>query len=87
MNNGGPAFPSRFVKHEVGEVGNQVPILEDSSGISVRDYFAGQALVSYIFPEMLHGANTEEEIKLEFTNCAAFAYRMADAMLVERLKA
>ncbi len=61
-NNGGPAFPSdRF-----GEL-----------GMSLRDYFAGQALAGYL-------ANAKAESRVAVV--AEWAYDYADAMLAERQK-
>ena len=61
-NNGGPAFPSdRF-----GEL-----------GMSLRDYFAGQALTGLL-------ANPEQATDAEYI--ARWSYLNADAMLAERQK-
>ena len=43
-------------------------------GMTLRDYFAGQALAGYL----------ADGVVSEPQHCAEFAYRMADAMLAER---
>lgn len=68
-NNGGPAFPeTRFCE----EGGRTIPF-DATPGMSLRDYFAGQAL-----PAVLPIAGT--------TGAPAMAYALADAMLKERAK-
>ena len=64
-NNGGPAFPSTDAKGFV------------SDGMSLRDYFAGQALA---------GQSSIPRIAWSFKDIAEFAYEQADAMLAERQK-
>lgn len=59
-DDGGPAFPLADGTRD------------DEGGMSLRDYFAGQALIAY--------ASSDEE------NAARNAYRCADAMLRERAK-
>lgn len=75
---GGPAFPRqvRAVKQYDGDFQ-----MEGSGGMSLRDWFAGQALGA-AFAD--HAAVTEGEIDLEYV--AASAYALADAMLAERRK-
>jgi len=88
-NNGGPAFPLAATMPTVSNNGMQTvhtPFIPANHGMTLRDYFAAKAMQAYVFPEMLHGANTEDEIAMEFQNVAAFAYRVADAMLKERAK-
>lgn len=69
-NNGGPAYP--------------VPGLQDDesfNGMSLRDYFAGQALAGLManLPKTMYGLDWER-------NVAQGAYLLADAMLAERAK-
>lgn len=73
MKNGGPAFP-------VADIAKT-----QATGISVRDYFAAQALVAF----------TAEYFKFNgpcfgvdhlYRNLPSHAYKMADAMLAEREK-
>lgn len=65
---GGSAFPI------------QDPNPHSEMGISLRDYFAGQAISSPLNEMYDYDSRY-------FQNCAAYAYRMADAMLAERNKA
>jgi hypothetical protein len=66
IEDGGPAFPERDMKGNL------------SSGMTLRDYFAGQALSSLIrHPDSV--GESEETV-------AAWAYKAADAMLAERTK-
>ena len=91
-NDGGPAFSGvRWCeKHESGlpyedsDAFTRVPISYD--GMSLRDYFAGQALIGRCASDPMRLAMDEHEADLVFVNAAAFAYRMADAMLAEREK-
>ena len=71
---GGPAFPTTEYLD-----GSPVGI---SGGLSLRDYFAAQALIGFFtqYPRE-HGVAHTEAPKL-----AADCYVMADAMLAERAK-
>lgn len=68
--NGGPAFPQ----------GNMSPVLGE--GMTLRDYFAGQALVAIL--------GTSATIKIDGkpitgeSEFAAAAYEFADAMIKQR---
>lgn len=62
-NDGGPAFPCTT--------------MHDFKGMSLRDYFAGQALAGYL-------ANAKAESRVAVV--AEWAYDYADAMLAERQK-
>lgn len=62
---GGPAFP---------------PVVMDAPGMSLRDWFAGQALSG-----LLADPNVRSSESL-FENAAASAYIFADAMLVARVR-
>lgn len=62
MNNGGPAFPS-----------DQNQVFWSNSGLSVRDYFAGQAL-----------ASLAAVVPMPREKVAKAAYEIADAMLKAR---
>lgn len=72
---GGPAFPV----HTVEPVGGEVRYL--STGMTLRDYFAGQALAG-----MLAAAFPGEPPFLECTYVAHKVYEYADAVLAERAK-
>ena len=63
---GGPAFPSQWDD-------------KDHDGMSLRDWFAGQALMGII----AHPRNADAEGGRFF---ARQAYQLADAMLAERSK-
>ena len=70
-NNGGPAFPiascDRILRH----------------GMSLRDYFAGQALAGLLAnPELA----TDAEFTAKWSYVAKWSYLNADAMLAERQK-
>ena len=67
--NGGPAFPVNPEAHNRGDAECQV-----LSGMSLRDWFAGQALAGLGFMD------TERTYDTDAHNC----YQMADAMLKAR---
>lgn len=69
IDDGGPAYPQTTESWYRTEVGDPAP-----SGMSLRDWFAGQALAAMDLEERI----TE--------SCARNAYWIADAMLAERLK-
>ena len=69
---GGPAFPSEPKRFEIGNDGFPHPMPNHYSGMSLRDYFAGQVAPCFI-AEML-----------DADSVAAAAYRYADAMLKAR---
>jgi hypothetical protein len=73
-----PAFPS--VKAKYGYEGDYQGLEEDEPGMSIRDYFAGQALAGLC-------ANTSlDVIKEKAKAFAIHSYVFADAMLEEREK-
>ena len=72
MNDGGPAFPE--IKQARDQHGR--PKLTNCGGMSLRDWFAGQALASMAHPQNIG------EPKIS----AKMAYEVADAMLAEREK-
>ena len=69
MKDGGPAFPSTFQNYKGDYVRD--------AGMSLRDYFAGQAVTGWLATAV----NLSSE-----TNEAKQAYKLADAMLKERNK-
>jgi len=71
-NNGGPAFPAPDVYHPNGQ------IEYGAAGISIRDYFAAKAITGYCPGRECSDAHIAE--------LASWAYRMADAMILERNK-
>ena len=74
-NDGGPAFPGEYVLHQRGSVGNDVAIMDHSSGMSLRDWFAGQALA---------GRLANPGVIDTRADYATDAYKQADAMLRAR---
>lgn len=69
-NDGGPAFPrAAFGAPETGMLNHE------QDGMSLRDYFAGQALA---------GLLANPDVNGEVHHFATDAYRCADAMLAER---
>ena len=76
-DDGGPAFPGGQFRtvQRVGEDSRDVPA--GPQGMSLRDWFAGQALVG-----LLASDRPEEEIS--FKGYAFMAYDLADEMLAER---
>ena len=73
-NDGGPAFPHLDL---YAGAGNSQPTPTQYNGMSLRDYFAGQALAGYL-------ANAKAESRVAVV--AEWAYDYADAMLAERQK-
>ncbi len=65
-NDGGPAFPHNVV--------------DRCGGMTLRDYFAGQAMVACV------AQVTDPPPKVRPSEIAKFAYACADAMLAERTK-
>lgn len=70
---GGPAFPHYY------DLGGPYPNYSSGPGMTLRDYFAGQALASMEYSPFPADDNTAVQL-------AARAYRIADAMLAERSK-
>lgn len=72
-DNGGPAFP----------LDPETNRLREAQGMSLRDYFAGQALMAMLSQP----ANAQNIAAYDDTNTVArSAYGFADAMLHERAK-
>ncbi len=69
-DNGGPAFPTDP---------NTQPGFYQHHGMSLRDWFAGQALGAF-----LHINNANYAGPIVFAEVAGVAYLQADAMLAER---
>lgn len=79
-SDGGPAFPThledQFIQTPNGGWGRAAEYgWESKPGMSLRDWFAGQALIGLL----AHGLANKEKI-------AGHAYDYADAMLAERAK-
>lgn len=88
INDGGPAFPERYQSgsHVQGDGRCQftVPTLVDKPGMSLRDWFAGQALTGGLgnpnTPDQLCGLGFKGSKDM----MAEWAYAHADAMLKAR---
>jgi hypothetical protein len=70
---GGPAFPRSGVKDGYGKV------VGDESGMTLRDWFAGQALAGFCSGHDANGSWTWDA-----KEAAISAYAMADAMMESR---
>lgn len=76
---GGSAFPVNYVSDENGNV-----ISYAEFGMTLRDYFAGQALA--LTKWTLKGENPSEKRQEYAQEIASAAYSIADAMIAERSK-
>ena len=85
IEDGGPAFPERRMTHvTIGAHGEGVAAYENVGGMSLRDWFAGQALAGMLtMPEHDNG-NFHTNCGEAFIGPARYAYRMADAMIAAR---
>jgi hypothetical protein len=85
-NDGGPAFPGKRIRHNSVHydeaLGRNVFDTEEVSGMSLRDWFAGQGIVAYT---QLHIAAVDE-FSWSAKQVAKEAYEIADAMLKKREK-
>jgi hypothetical protein len=73
IDDGGPAFP------RTGTDGT----IQPQSGMTLRDWFAGQSLTSIGNEYVAHGEITEGA-RLHAATLAAHAYNIADAMIAAR---
>jgi len=73
-NDGGPAFPAQPIMQLPRGDGT---IMVDQGGMTLRDWFAGQALAGML-------ANPAHRIDFKRAHDAGFCYEVADAMLKER---
>jgi hypothetical protein len=81
---GGPAFPTF---HHEGA--HEAPRLFSTGGLTLRDYFATQAMAAIIGKYPCSTDNTPDErplVTVFHLELARGAYAYADAMLVERNK-
>ena len=69
MNNGGHAFPMKAFETRNGQGFESVI----QNGMTLRDYFAAQAMQSFVLNK-----------NILFTEAAELSYKMADAMIKER---
>lgn len=94
MNNGGPAFPAPVCNAPMVAGGSATggasssghPLYFTQSGMSLRDWFAGQALPSVMAAvcDGSHVSKRDEEAAPQLI--ARTSYELADAMLAERSK-
>ena len=75
-DDGGPAFPYSALTPEGPEM------YSDSTGMSLRDWFAGQALAGMLLSSFPPSIPTHDAAKKR----AQWAYVHADAMITERRK-
>lgn len=81
-NDGGPAFPSGIVRksrpaHDPGADFHVTDFTEPrNAGMTLRDYFAGRAMQSYLLDK--------DRDSFTFEQWAQASYEMADAMLKAR---
>lgn len=77
MNDGGPAFPTDS---------SMSPFVTSSPGMSLRDWFAGQALIGIT----MSASKLDAIVNYRSTGTAqeytTIAYKLADAMLAARSK-
>lgn len=69
----GPAFPVGLAAAPDGSVYHSGEVFEGSEGMTLRDYFAGQAIVGLI-----------HKPQFNYNSTAIEAYRIADALLKAR---
>lgn len=79
---GGPAFPGKSMGFVgVGPFGEAQAQYEETPGMTLRDWFAGQTLVGWL------ASFGPDQVPLSpYTQLAAMAYAVADAMIEERSK-
>jgi hypothetical protein len=91
-NDGGPAFPGQAESGKFGEFHSghgapvKFPIYENRPGMTLRDYFAGQALAGFLANSIRHATWNINDAHAYAEATAAQAYLQADAMLAERDK-
>ena len=84
--NGGPAFPARItLEHDV-EQGKDYPNYEES-GMTLRQWYAGQALAGYIASSGSPLRLSPDEEKMTFGEIIAHrSFLLADAMFAHEQK-
>lgn len=91
-----PAFPQSFAADNDGNFYTASDKYDGVAGMSLRDWFAGQApepSLDYIAMQKAHDKNLnpyndshKPPLRTEFEIKAAYRYEYADAMLAERSK-
>ncbi len=80
MKDGGPAFPRPVSEDRYsGDQPDGNCTVPDQCGMSLRDWFAGQALCGLI-------ASNDENAGDRLEELPGYAYQIADAMLAQREK-
>ena len=80
-NDGGPAFPQKRLYRDGQGIDHEI----HETGMTLRDYFAGQALAGIMGPNYdWFTSGTETGSRTH--EAAFFAYSLADAMLAARDK-
>lgn len=79
---GGPAFPVMTERTALSNNDNYVTVREPEGGMSLRDYFAGEALKGYLSSPGSVGIDARDNPD----HAAEWSYDQADAMLKERAK-
>jgi hypothetical protein len=80
IDEGGFAFPTSPIRGPNGRV-----LDHGSDGMSLRDWFAGQALAGMLaMPSDTDSGNFHNNCGEPFVGAAGYAYRMADAMIAAR---
>lgn len=81
IEDGGPVFPGYPTRGTINEAGDVVPVLPHFAGMSLRDWFAGQAMTA------VGALVTAGQHQLPAPGPQGFAsecYDLADAMLAAR---
>lgn len=83
MNDGGPAFPSFHITEAPDGFSNT----QSSGGLTIRDWFAGQAMApAWNIVALVNQLQENPLATPSHSEVATVAYKMADAMLAEREK-
>lgn len=83
VQDGGPAFPQHLVETRDGAIQASYDA-PDGAGMSLRDYFAAQALKRVTFPPVGYKVGTGEIVPDDAALLAKNCYAIADALLAER---
>jgi hypothetical protein len=91
---GGPAFPGEHVNQEVLKTLREHrdlfsaqdarSIAGKHAGMTLRDYFAAQAMVMHPGIDLTH--HDSQGVEVDFSSAARRCYQYADAMIAERAK-
>ena len=84
INDGGPAFPCQNLFADNPTHDAVAAQIRESNGMSLRDWFAGQALASMDTARLIAEAHEMEDVESFPSKSAQLAYVMADAMLKAR---